>query len=648
MIVARVLPNVTGLDKHFDYLVPERLAASVTIGTLVRVPLHGRRVGGWVTALGEPPQVGRVDQHSLKEIAAITGAGPSVDLVGLAEWAGVRWAARRRHFLVAASPTRAVRQLPSAAAHGSRRRAPFGARPRRSSARVGECYASPRRPIRSRACTAPRPLGPTLVVVPALDQARLMGARLRRAGLTVAVVPDEWTSAAAGVDIVIGARTAAWAPCPGIAAAVVIDEHDEALQSEGSPTWHARDVVIERCRRADVPVVVVSPCPTVTALHWRPVTRPPVAREREGWPILDVVDRSEQEPWRRSLLTSTLIGYLRDHDRRVVCVINTTGRARLLACRQCRAIARCERCEGAVASVDASATESGALACGRCGATRPAVCLECGSSAFANLRPGVTRLGEELTAAAGRPAITVTGADPDPPPAAGVYVGTEAVLHRVAAADVVAFLDFDREILAPRYRAGEQAMALLARAARLVGATGTRRTDRGADVPPGSPRDSRCATRRSRAARRTRSGRPPHARIASVSSAGGRVGRGERRVRCQPPWCGGGRERWPLRHPGGRLDGARTSAARRPTSPRFASADRGRPARCVTGRVRSPRMKSAGGVAQRVDFEDRRSITAPMPMSVRAMTVRLAVRPSLPVAGRVPPIGSVVVAAPDD
>ena len=92
MIVARVLPNVIGLDKHFDYLVPERYATSVTIGTLVRVPLHGRRVGGWVTALGEP----EVDQHSLKEIAAITGAGPSVDLIGLAEWAGVRWAARRR------------------------------------------------------------------------------------------------------------------------------------------------------------------------------------------------------------------------------------------------------------------------------------------------------------------------------------------------------------------------------------------------------------------------------------------------------------------------------------------------------------------------------------------------------------------------
>ena len=48
-------------------------------------------------------------------------------------------------------------------------------------------------------------------------------------------------------------------------------------------------------------------------------------------------------------------------------------------------------------------------------------------------------------------------------------VGTEAVLHRVAGAHAVAFLDFDQELLAPRHTAGEQALALVARAARLVG-----------------------------------------------------------------------------------------------------------------------------------------------------------------------------------
>ena len=43
------------------------------------------------------------------------------------------------------------------------------------------------------------------------------------------------------------------------------------------------------------------------------------------------------------------------------------------------------------------------------------------------------------------------------------------MLHRVESADTVAFLDFDQELLAPRYRAGEEAMSLLIQAARLVG-----------------------------------------------------------------------------------------------------------------------------------------------------------------------------------
>ena len=165
--------------------------------------------------------------------------------------------------------------------------------------------------------------------------------------------------------------------------------------------------------------------------------------------------------------------------------------------------------------------------------------------------PGVTRLGEELTAAAGRPAITVTGADPDPPPEAGVYVGTEAVLHRVATADVVAFLDFDREILAPRYRAGEQAMALLARAARLIGprARGGRivvqtflpdhHVIRAAQLAdPGRLAEHEARSRRML-------GLPPY------PSVGGGGRRRERRIRRQPPWPGGRRERRALRRQGG-------------------------------------------------------------------------------------------------
>jgi primosomal protein N' (replication factor Y) len=104
----------------------------------------------------------------------------------------------------------------------------------------------------------------------------------------------------------------------------------------------------------------------------------------------------------------------------------------------------------------------------RCGTVRPVVCQNCGSGAMAVLRAGASRMREEIEAAAGRPVGMVTG-DTDELPATDVFVGTEAVLHRAGSADVVAFLDLDAELLAPRYRAAEQAMTLLVRAARLLG-----------------------------------------------------------------------------------------------------------------------------------------------------------------------------------
>ena len=460
MAVARVLPNVTGLDKQFDYFVPPEYVGKVEVGSIVRAELHGRRIGGWVVAL-DPPDALAIE--GLKKVTKITGHGPSEELVDLSDWAAVRWAGRRRHFLIAASPERAVPRVPATRRTG----AVIEPRSPASSSLLESGGGVLRLPPASDpmpAVLSAAAIGPTLVVVPSIDQAMLLGARLRRSGLVVAVMPAEWPAAAGGVDVVIGARAAAWAPCPGLRCVVVIDEHDEALQEEGSPTWHARDVLIERARRVDASVLLVSPAPTLTALEWGPLTKPPVDRERAGWPIIDVIDRADDEPWKRSLVTSELIRHLRDHERTVVCISNTTGRARLLACRQCRELTRCERCEAAVILDD-----DGNLACLRCGTVRPPVCLVCGSGRFANLRPGVTRLREELEAAANRPAVLVTGADAERPAAAGVYVGTEAALHRVDRADTVAFLDFDREILAPRYRAAEQAMALLVRAARLVG-----------------------------------------------------------------------------------------------------------------------------------------------------------------------------------
>jgi primosomal protein N' (replication factor Y) len=463
----RVLPDVSGLDKRFDYLVPDDLATSLSgPGDLVRVPLHGRNVTGWVIDID--PIDAPVAAERLQPLKSVVSRGPAPELIELAEWASRRWAAGRlRPFLVTASSPVRVRQLPAPRRTVAAATTGFvGAAATAALAAGDGLVVLPPAVSPVDAIVAAAGLGAALVVVPAVGRADAMAAALRRRGLAVAVVPHQWAQAAAGTDVVIGGRAAAWAPCPDLAAVVVIDEHDEAHQEERAPTWHARDVLVERARRAGAVALLTTPCPTVagSAAVGDAITRVSVADERAGWPLVDVIDRRDEEPWKTSLVGSALIRHLRKAAEVVVCVHNTPGRGRVLACRTCKALLRCERCDAAVSLPDDTR-----LLCPSCGTERARVCQACGGSSFANLRPGVTRVREELEAASGRPVVAVTGRDAAAPVDAGVYVGTEAVLHRVARADVVAFLDFGRELLAPRYRAGEQAMALLVRAARLLG-----------------------------------------------------------------------------------------------------------------------------------------------------------------------------------
>ena len=261
--VVRVVPDVTGLDKAFDYAVPAELDGRVALGSIVRVPLAGRRVAGWVVELD--PAADAVDGDRLLRVARVSSFGPSAELIELARWASIRWAAGRlRPFLVAASPPSHVVALPPPAARRERVE-PF-ARGRRK--RPGSPPALLRLPPNDDlqpVIVAAARLGPVLVVVPSVDR--------RGERPAVSAAPScPWRScrrsgrAPAGVDVVIGGRAAAWAPCPGLAAAVVVDEHDEALQEERSPTWHARDVVVERARAAGAAALLTSPSPTVSGL----------------------------------------------------------------------------------------------------------------------------------------------------------------------------------------------------------------------------------------------------------------------------------------------------------------------------------------------------------------------------------------------
>ncbi len=486
-----VQPAVGGIERTFDYVVPPAMDGAVRVGTVVRADLGGRRVGGWVVE----DRVQAPTGLALRPLTRVTGWGPTPDVVDLTSWGAWRWAGRRAAFLSTASAEGAVGTLP-----GPDLRPPaVPSDPGHLAGLVADACAVPIGIVRLPPAADTTALvalvaqrGPTLVVVASSHRASILAARLRRAGAGVAEVPGEWARARAGVGIVVGARGATWAPCPGLAAVVVIDAHDEGLIQEQAPTWWATTAAAERARRAGVPCVWVSPCPTLDLIAAGTVMAPSVAATRIGWAPLEIVDRRGDDP-RLGLYSERLVSEVRNSDL-AVCVLNRKGRARLLACGACGELARCERCGAAVAQAMGSgvpATEGpgvqasggpvgrGAggrgeagpvpmLECGRCGTVRPPVCAACDSTRLRRLRVGVTRVREELEALVGRPVGEVTAATAEVPDAR-IIVGTEAVFHRITTAETVAFLDFDQELLAPRYRAGEEALALLARASRLVG-----------------------------------------------------------------------------------------------------------------------------------------------------------------------------------
>ena len=209
--------------------------------------------------------------------------------------------------------------------------------------------------------------------------------------------------------------------------------------------------------------MLASPSPSLESLEAADrLLAPERSTERNSWPLVDIIDLRETD--RPGLLTDAIVPLIRGVGP-VACILNRKGRARMLACATCDSLASCTECGAALRENDA-----GRLECPRDATTRPVVCAECGGSKMKLLRVGIARMAEELAALARR---EVTEVSADTPQhhlhGDGLYVGTEALLHRLDAARAVIFLDFDQELAMPRYRAAEDAFALLALAARRVG-----------------------------------------------------------------------------------------------------------------------------------------------------------------------------------
>lgn len=463
-LVASVVPDVSGVDKAFDYLVPARLIGGVGVGCRVRINLNNRRVSGWVVSLSTTSDV---DPSRLMEIVSVSGQAVDPVLMPLVQWVSQSCFGTLRSVLVAASAPR-VRAKPVSSrvsptfepADDDVARAAHGLLGRGGGLLVVPPLASALSAV-SAAATG----GSVLVLCPTVRMVRMGAAALRRRGLTTAEIPDEWDLARAGVNVVLGARTGVFAPCASLSAIVVIDEHDEAFQEERSPTWSAPRVALERGRREQVPVIVTSSVPSAWARHeFSSRVSAPVTPQ--SWPPI-AIENLNDLPVARSLLGNHMLASARRAGDTVACILNTTGIARLLACESCRSIQTCAACGVALAQ-----GADHQLVCPRCDGRPGSVCRACGRTAFRILSGGIGHVARELRKSSGRDVVEVSSATVESLVGGGILVGTEALLNRLPGADVVVFCDIDRDLSAPRVSAPRETLSLVARAARLVGASG--------------------------------------------------------------------------------------------------------------------------------------------------------------------------------
>ena len=211
-------------------------------------------------------------------------------------------------------------------------------------------------------------------------------------GLTAGEMYDEWHRIARGdFDIVIGPRSAVFAPQPDLGLIIVDEEHEWAYkQSEKSPRYHAREVAIRLARLTNSVLIMGSATPDVETYYraTRSEFQRIVLSERitplgqSPLPEVDIVDmRQELKSGNRGifsrLLRSSIEGSL-DRGEQVILFINRRGRATFVECRDCGYVLSCRRCSGALTYHAAEKR----LVCHHCRRSYPIPrkCPQCSSS----------------------------------------------------------------------------------------------------------------------------------------------------------------------------------------------------------------------------------------------------------------------------
>ncbi len=313
-------------------------------------------------------------------------------------------------------------------------------------------------------------------------------------GLTGAERWSQWWRITRGeVDVVIGARSAVFAPLPKLGLIIVDEEHDPSYKQEEGLRYNGRDVAVVRGKQLDCPVILGSATPAVESYEncrqgrYRLLELPERVQSR-ALPRIELVDLRAQaktapvnDCGAYRLISPELAAALKENyrkSRQSLIFLNRRGFANFLLCRLCGHILRCDHCSVTLTLHMGRRS----LCCHHCNFHRsaPEACPKCSNPDLAGIGSGTEQIEQALREIV--PSARIARMDRDTTSKRGsqetlirswekgeidILVGTQMITkgHDVSGVTLVGALLADMSLNVPDFRAAERTFQLLSQVA---------------------------------------------------------------------------------------------------------------------------------------------------------------------------------------
>ena len=299
---------------------------------------------------------------------------------------------------------------------------------------------------------------------------------------------DQWHRIQKGeADIVIGPRSAIFAPVQSLGMLIIDEEHSDSYKSDNAPRYHAREVAQKRSELANCPVLLGSATPSLESFHqaknggYRLLSLPNRVFDRK-MPDVHIVDmRTELKKGNRTIFSDILRSSIEERlvrREQIILFLNRRGHSTYVFCRTCGYVERCDNCSISLTYH----RETQQLVCHHCGSKRPThpTCPQCSSEAIRFFRPGTQAVEQEVRKAFPKAKVQRFDADSTARKNAhqqileafehqkiDILIGTQMVSKGLDFPNVtlVGVIAADTALNLPDFRAGEHTFSLLTQVA---------------------------------------------------------------------------------------------------------------------------------------------------------------------------------------